>query len=452
MPKIDGVRFLDGNFSKALVLEGPDESLDEYLAEQGIETERYPRGVAKETVLERLEAEQHDLLFKRSQFEVDREVLQASENLAAVMLCCIGDDSVDKQACADEGVMVMNDPVSNGWSVVEMVIGEMVCMARRIFGAVRATDRSVWTKDKHHRYELRGKSLSVIGLGNIGKQVAQMAEHFGMQINFYDNYEVAREVGSTLGWNACSSIREAFEQGDVVTVHVSAEDHRGNDNTGLLNYRDHFSRLAAERPERSPRLFINAARGFLFDPEDLKRAVDEEYVRHALVDVYPEEPGGQEEPWHNPYEDNERIWGTPHIGAATQEAQPRIAGRMGNTTYLFNRYGGIRDEVFGTGKAISVDSDKPPHVLTVVHSDARGTKKAVDDCIYEAGLSNIGSSHRDFARYGFAYDINAIDEPLERDQLRELVKTARSLSEDEQAIRAIRQIDVDAGPELPGAE
>ncbi|MFB6351468.1 MAG: NAD(P)-dependent oxidoreductase, partial [Bradymonadaceae bacterium] len=103
-------------------------------------------------------------------------------------------------------------------------------------------------------------------------------------------------------------------QGDVVTIHVSAEDHRGHDNTGLLNYEDHFSQLAADRPERSPRLFLNASRGFLFDPEDLIRAVDEETVRHALVDVYPEEPGGKQEPWKNPYEGHERIWGTPHIG------------------------------------------------------------------------------------------------------------------------------------------
>ncbi|MFB6371745.1 MAG: 3-phosphoglycerate dehydrogenase, partial [Bradymonadaceae bacterium] len=114
MPKIDGVRFLNSNFRKALVLEGPDESLDDYLAEQGIETERYPRGVDEEKVVERLQQGQHDLLFKRSQFEVNRRVLEASDNLAAVMLCCIGDDSVDKQACGEEGVMCMNDPVSNG--------------------------------------------------------------------------------------------------------------------------------------------------------------------------------------------------------------------------------------------------------------------------------------------------------------------------------------------------
>jgi len=442
MPKVDGVRFLDGHFDSALVLEGPDEDLDEYLAAQRIETERYPRGVDKEKVIERLEAGQHDLLFKRSQFEVDREVLRASENLAAVMLCCIGDDSVDKQACAEEGVMVMNDPVSNGWSVVEMVVGEMICLSRRIFGAVGASNEEVWTKDKRDRYELRGKSLSIIGLGNIGKQVAQMAEDIGMQIHFFDNDEVAREVGSTLGWHACETIAEAFRLGDFVTVHVSAEDYRGTSNVGLLDYERHFSQLGAERDESSPRIFINAARGFLYDADDLIRAVEREEVRRAVVDVYPEEPEGKSEPWDNPYADVDRIWGTPHIGAATQEAQPRIAKRMGNTTYLFNRYGTVRDQVFGGGGGISVDSENPDYVLTVVHSDARGTKKAVDDCIYEAGLSNIGSSHRDFPRYGFAYDVNAVDEPLADEQLEVLVETARSLSDDETAIRAIRLIDV----------
>ena len=452
MPKVDGVRFLKSNFKKAMVLENPDESLDEYLAEQGIETERYPRGVDPEKVIERLEEGQHDLIFKRSRFQVDRRVLQASDELAAVMLCCIGDDSVDKQACAEEGVMVMNDPISNGWSVVEMVLGEMVCLARRIFGAVQATAHSDWTKDKRHRYELRGKSLSIIGLGNIGKQVAQMAEKFGMEINFYDNHEVAREVGSTLGWNACDSLSEAFRLGDFVTVHVSAEDHRGNSNNGLLNYADHFSQLGADRGDKSPRIFVNASRGFLFEPDDLIEAVEEGQVRHALVDVYPEEPSGKTDPWSNPYEGHDRIWGTPHIGAATQEAQPRIAKHMANTTHLFNRYGTVRDEVFATGQSISVDSEDPRYVLTVVHSDARGTKKAVDDCIYEAGLSNLGSSHRDFPRFGFAYDINAIDEPLSESQLEELVSSARSLSDDETAIRAIRMVDVASSPLSAGAE
>ncbi len=444
MPKIDGVRYLNSKFKKALILEHPDPSLDDYLREQGIEPDRRETQDQDE-VIEILKEGQHDLLYKRSRFIVNERVLQASENLAAIMLCCIGDDSVDKQACAREGVQVMNDPISNGWSVVEMVFGEMITMARRIYDSVDKSKQHQWTKDNRHRYELRGKSLSIIGLGNIGKQVAQVAESFHMDVNFYDSAEVPREVGQTLGWNACDSIGEAFRKGDFVTVHVSAEDHRGQSNESLLSYEEHFSQLGADRGENSPRIFLNASRGFLYPPEDLIRAVNEEKIHFAMVDVYPEEPGNKEDSWHNPYADNERIYNTPHIGAATQEAQPRIAKHVSTTTQLFDCYGTIRDTVFSPGHSVGVEAEDPDVILTVSHSDVRGTKKAVDDCIFEAGLSNLQSSHRDFPRYGVAYDVNALDRPLDREQLADLVAQARDITGEEDAIRSIRIIDVGQG-------
>ena len=441
MPKIDGVRYLNSKFQKALILEHPDPSLDDYLRQQGIEPHRVDTQDEDEVVA-LLEEGQHDLLYKRSRFVVNERVLQASENLAAIMLCCIGDDSVDKHACADEGVLVMNDPISNGWSVVELVFGEMITLARRIFEAEKATSKNEWTKDNIHRFELRDKSLSIIGLGNIGKQVAKMAEAFHMEVNFYDSDEVAQEVGNTLGWNQCGSISEAFREGDFVTVHVSAEDHRGHSNEGLLNYEEHFSQLAANRGENSPRIFINASRGFLYDPSDLIRAVEDGKVDYASVDVYPTEPGSKGDAWTNPYSDYDRILNTPHIGAATQEAQPRIAKHKATTTQLFDCYGTVRDTVYAPGHTIGVEAEDPDVILSVVHSDERGTKKAVDDCIYEAGLSNLRSSHRDFPRYGFAYDVNAVDKPLTREQLGRLVEEARDISGDESAIRSIRVIDV----------
>jgi D-3-phosphoglycerate dehydrogenase len=443
MSKRDGVRFLSGVFKKALILENPSTELDRLLEEQGIEADRLPESATldREAVIQRLRDGQHDLIFKRSRFEVDEEVLQASDNLAAVMLCCIGDDSVDKEACAREGILVMNDPVSNGRSVVEMVFGEMICMARRIFHAVERTRESEWTKDNHHRYEIMGKNLSIIGLGNIGKAVAQMAEVFGMNVYFYDTKEVAREVGSTLGWKACKSMEEAFRVADIVTVHVSAEDHRGRTNKNLLTY-DHFSKIGADRGDNSPRIFINAARGFLFDPADLKQAVADGKVSYASIDVYPEEPGSKSDVWVNPYADFSEIVGTPHIGAATQEAQPRIGHKMAYTTQLFNCYGSVRDTVLSPGNNIGVEGSEPRYILTVVHSDARGTKKAVSDAIFDAGLNNLESAHRDFTKYGIAYDISALDKPLTEDQLMAFVESARSISGDRDAIRAVRLIEV----------
>ncbi len=438
-------RVLNDHFEKALILEEPDPSLDDELRKQNIEPERIPKPECydQDAMVERLREGQHDLIFKRSKFVVDEDVVQASDNLAAVMLCCIGDDTVDKAACAEEGVLVLNDPVSNGRSVVEMVMGEMIVLSRRLFAANEAGRQHQWAKDNSERYELMDKSLSVIGLGNIGQQLARLADAFGMEINFYDESDVACEVGTTLGWNECASLSEAFRKGDFVTVHVSAEDPMGEPNEGLLDY-SHFRQLGADRPESSPRAFLNAARGFLYDPEDLNRAIEEGHVRAAAVDVYPVEPGSADEEWDNPYADNDRVVTTPHIGAATQEAQPRIASRMATSTRLLNEQGRVRDTVYGQGQTIGVNAEPPHWVLAVVHSDVRGTKKAIDDSIYEAGASNLQSSHRDFPSLGIAYDVNAIDQPLSDDQLRDLVEKARSLSDDPSAIRTLRQFQVPA--------
>jgi len=439
-------RRLNPRFKKAIILEEPDPSLDDYLRQQGIEPERLPRSATQDVdgVIQRLKEGQHDLLYKRSKFPVDEQVLQASQNLAAIMLCCIGDDTVDKSACAREGVLVLNDPVSNGRSVVEMVIGEMIGLARRIFSANEAGRRHLWTKDSSRRYELLGKSLSIIGLGNIGKQVAKLADAMGMDVHFYDKSEIAREVGSTLGWTACTSLDEAFRKADFVTLHVSAEDPKGHPNRGMIEF-DHFRQLAAARGENSPRGFINAARGFLYDPTDLKRAVEEGHVRAAAVDVFPEEPGSPDEEWHNPYADVEEVVTTPHIGAATQEAQPRIAAHMATSTQMLNEQGMVRDTVFAPGQTIGVNAEPPYWALAVVHSDVRGTKKAIDDSIYEAGASNLQSNHRDFPDFGIAYDVSAIDQPLDDAQLDGMIERAVELSGDTDAIRSIRQFKVNGG-------
>lgn len=440
---ISGVRILRPRFEKALVLEEPDPSLDGFLESLGIEVQRLGPELTerRDRVLEILRTGKHDLIFKRSRFEIDEEVLKASPNLAAIMLCCIGDDSVDKNACAREGVLVMNDPISNGRSVVEMVLGEMICLARRIFEADRDGRQHLWTKQSTGRFELKGKNISIIGLGNIGKQVAQVVDSFGMNVYFYDNRELAREVGEALGWKACNSLAEAFRVADVVSVHVSAEDHRGRTNKMMIDF-DHFSQFALDRPTKSPRIFINAARGFLYDPLDLKRAIAEGLVERAAIDVFPIEPGSKSDPWINPYAEEEMVISTPHIGAATEEAQPRIAQYVATTTRLFNSYGSLRDCVYSPGQSIGVDADQAATILTVIHSDKRGTKKAVDDAIYEAGLNNLESAHRDFPEYGIAYDVSALDRPLNRAQLRELVRLASSLTGDPKAIRAIRQIPV----------
>jgi D-3-phosphoglycerate dehydrogenase len=158
--------------------------------------------------------------------------------------------------------------------------------------------------------------------------------------------------------------------------------------------------------------------------------------------VFPEEPRPGAAAWENPYADEPRVACTPHIGAATEEAQPRIARRVANTMAGFSRYGSLRDCVFEPRAQLSIADEARGHaVLAVVHSTSRGTKKAVDDAIFEAGASNLGSVHRDF-EIGVAYDLSVLDRALRREELDHLVDRAMDLAKDRRAIRAVRQIVV----------
>ncbi|MCK6528708.1 3-phosphoglycerate dehydrogenase [Myxococcota bacterium] len=433
-------RIQRGPLTRALVVENPDPSLDDRLRAGGLEVVRFA-GVPDEDGLVRLlQGGGYHLLFKRSQSPVTARVLDAAPELLGVMLCCIGDDSVDKEACAARGVLVMNDPRSNGRSVAEMVVGELLCGARGLPRAFDEARRGVWAKSAQGRFELKGKVLGVVGLGSIGKQVARLAESIGMSVLFFDTHEVAREVGRAMEWEAAGSLLDLFKRSDAVSLHLSAEDQQGRSNAGLIGA-EHLASLGKEREDSSPRIFVNAARGFLHRPEDLLAAVEAGAIRAAFVDVYPEEPREGGPGWSNPYAGEPRVLCTPHIGAATAEAQPRIAEYVAATARLFSQSGTVRDCVFSPRHRIDVASEaESPYVLAVVHSDARGTKKAVDDAIYDAGCSNLQSIHRDFPRYGVAYELSVLDRPLADDEIRSLIAHAARVSGEPDAIRAVRQI------------
>lgn len=433
-------RILNQRFDKALIIESPHPSLDTRLAEAGIEAIRLDAVPDEETLIRAIQDTGAQVLFKRSRVPVTRRVVESCPNLFAVQLCCIGTDSVDQEACADHGVLVFNDPVSNGRSVVELAVAHLIALSRRLYETDVEMHDSDWKKTASGRFEVLGKELGIVGLGNIGRATARACEALGMRIRFYDNRLVAQEVGLEMGWVRCESLQELFRTSDMVSVHTSARDAWDRDNAGLLD--DVLAELAADRPEGSPRIYLNLARGNLHSSEALKAAVAAGAVRRAAVDVYPDEPAPGQDDWVNPYADEPRVSCTPHIGAATQEAQPRIAYRVSNTIGHYSQYGSLRDCVYEPRAIIDLgDQVRGATLLAVVHGVSRGTKKAVDDAIYEAEGNNLGSAHRDLPN-GVAYDLSVIDRPLSDAALEQLVERAAQLSGDPQAIRSIRQVTV----------
>ena len=433
-------RVMMGKLTSVLVIEGPDLSLDAALTEAGLVVRRVPGAPTESELISLLHETGAHAIFKRSRAPVTRAVIEACPELFAIQLCCIGDDSVDKQAAADHGVLVFNDPISNARSVVELVISHVIALARRMYETDAACRAGVWDKTNEGRYEVKGKVLGVLGLGNIGRQVARAAEAMGMQIRFYDSRYAATEVGIEFGWDEASSMEDLFRRSDFVTAHLSARDAGGHSNDGVLT-RELMAQLGAERGAQSPRIFLNLSRGFLHDPTDLKALIDDGTIRRAAVDVFPEEPRGAEA-WENPYKDHPQVVVSPHIGASTQEAQPRIARRVARTFLRFSHYGSVRDMVFGPKVKLGLveHGGEGKVLLCVAHSTDRGTKRAIDEVIYQAGASNLSSVHKDFEDLGVAYDLAAIDRPLSEGEIRALVGSAADVTGDPQAIRSVRQI------------
>ena len=429
-----------GLLDRALIVESPHVSLDGFLKQSGIEATRLDRVPDEETLIELIQKTGAQILFKRSRVPVSARVIAECPSLMSIQLCCIGTDSVDLEAAADHGVLVFNDPVSNGRSVVELAIAHLIALSRRLYETDVDMHSHRWSKSASGRFEVLGKLLGIVGLGNIGRQVARAAEALGMEIRFFDNRLVAQEVGIEMGWTSCQDPEQLFRSSDMVTVHTSARDAYGSDNAHFLD--DVLHELAADRPEPSPRIFLNLARGNLHRSEALLAAVEQGTIRRAAVDVYPTEPRPGADAWRNPYAGEARVICTPHIGASTQEAQPRIARRVATTTDRFSRLGSLRDCVFEPRATMGLgELSAGKAVLAVVHSVSRGTKKAVDDAIYQAEASNLGSMHRDLPN-GIAYDLSVLDRPLKRPELEALTERAVQLAADARAIRSIRQIVV----------
>lgn len=431
-----------GPLTRALVVENPHVNLDDLLLEGGFtEVVRITAVPDEDELIELVRAHRPHVLFKRSRVPVTRAVLEAATDLVAIQLCCIGDDSIDKVAAAERGVLVFNDPVSNGRSVVELVVGHLIGLSRRLYETWGETHQGTWQKNNRDRYEVRGKVLGIVGLGNIGRAVARVAEGLGMQVLFHDRRTVAQEVGDEMGWEGVDTLDALFRRSDAVTLHVSASDPWGKSNQGLIG-RDVLMQLGADRPPESPRLFINLARGVVHTPEDLIAALDDGAIKRAAVDVYPDEPRNNGAGWDNPYAAYPQVATTPHIGAATQEAQPRIARRVATTVLDFSHSGRVRDCVFSPRTRIVMKDDlhSGRAVLLVVHATTRGTKKALDDAIYESGADNLRSQHRDFGDWGLAVDASLLDRPLSQTDLQRIVDHTASLTGDPHAVRLVRQV------------
>lgn len=245
----------------------------------------------------------------RSKTQLTEKVLKKADKLMAVGCFCIGTNQVALETATKEGICVFNAPFSNTRSVAELVIASAIMLIRRIPDKDKAAHNGIWIKDSSNSREIRGKKLGIVGYGHIGSQVSVLAEALGLDVYYYD-IETKLPLGNA---NHMDSLEALIEKTDIVTLHVP-------ETAGTKNL---FSReiIGKFRPGQ---MLINMSRGNVVDIDALKESIEKGIIAGAAIDVFPEEPKTQGDPFVSPLQNLPNVILTPHIGGSTEEAQWNI--------------------------------------------------------------------------------------------------------------------------------
>ena len=293
---------------KILLLEGVNDSAVELMQAAGYSSiERLPKALDGDALREAVKGVH--LIGIRSRTQIDAEALAAADRLIAIGCFNVGTNQVDVDAARRIGVPVFNAPFSNTRSVAELVIGEIVMLLRRIAPRSMAAHAGGWDKSATDSHEVRGKTLGIVGYGNIGSQLSYLAEALGMRVVFYDHTDKLRH-GNT---EPTATLHDLLAQSDVVSLHVPETPATA----GMIG----AAEIAAMKPGA---YLINNSRGTVVDLEALAAALREGRLRGAAIDVFPVEPGSNAEAFRSPLQGLPNVILTPHVGGSTEEAQERI--------------------------------------------------------------------------------------------------------------------------------
>ncbi len=314
---------------RALLLEQVHPDAQTLLENAGVVVETLPRALDDDELVQRLPGVQ--LLGIRSKTQLTRRALDAATDLVAIGAFCIGTNQIDLDVASDRGIAVFNAPFSNTRSVVELAIAELIALTRRLTEKNEGMHAGVWDKSADGAHEVRGRTLGIVGYGNIGTQLSVLAENLGMRVVFFD----AADKLALGNAQRAGSLDELLAQADVVTLHV---DGRAS-NKGIFGE----AQFAAMRADS---ILLNLSRGFVVDYAALRRHIESGHIAGAAVDVFPTEPRGRGDEFVSELRGLPNVILTPHIGGSTEEAQRDIgnfvAGKFrdyiaeGNTSMSVN--------------------------------------------------------------------------------------------------------------------
>lgn len=345
------------------------------------------------------------LLGIRSKTQITPKVLEAAKKLQAIGCFCIGVNQVNLKAATKQGVAVFNAPYSNTRSVAELIIGLSIMLIRRIPDKNKAAHEGVWMKEAKGSYELRGKTLGLVGYGNIGSQVSVLAEALGMKVMFYD-VETKLPLGNA---HAAKSLKDLLAQSDVVSLHVPETAQTKN----LINKSNikHFKKGA---------ILINYARGEVVELPALAKALQEGLLNGAAIDVFPVEPEKNGDSFATPLQGLPNVILTPHIGGSTEEAQQNIGEDVSNKLFQYLEKGITTGS--HTVPALNLPPVEKAHRILHIHKNVPGVLSAINTQLSNHNINIVGQYLKTNDDIG--YVVLDVDQRLSKQAL-ELLKDVK---------------------------
>jgi D-3-phosphoglycerate dehydrogenase len=390
-----------------LFLENISDAAVMHFKDTGYSSVRKLGGALSEDDLAREIKDVH-LLGIRSKTMITPRVLDAAKKLQAIGCFCIGVNQVDLKSATQHGVVVFNAPYSNTRSVAELVIGASIMLIRRIIDKNNAAHKGIWMKESRGSYELRGKTLGIIGYGNIGTQVSVLAESLGMKVLFYDII-TKLPLGNA---QATKTLKELVGQSDIITLHVPETIQTRNlVNKNLL------------RQFKKGSILINYARGEVVDLEALAKSLQDGWIGGAAIDVYPSEPEKNGEAFQNPLQNLSNVILTPHIGGSTEEAQYHIGEDVSNKLFQFLEMGITLGS--HTVPALDLPIQEGTHRILHIHRNVPGVLSEINTQLSNHNINILGQSLKTNEEIG--YVVLDVDKKLSEKALDLLKKVKHTI-------------------------
>ena len=345
----------------------------------------------------------------RSRTQLTAEVLAQAPKLSAIGCFCIGTNQVDLDAAARRGIPVFNAPFSNTRSVAELVLGEIIMLMRGIPAKNATLHRGGWDKSAAGSFEVRGKTLGIVGYGHIGTQIGILAEQLGMRILFHD-VEKKLPLGNA---RQAQGLDALLAEADAVTLHVP-------ETPATMNMIA-APQLARMKPGG---LLINASRGTVVDIDALAAALDSGRVAGAAIDVFPVEPKGNDSRFESPLTRFDNVILTPHIGGSTAEAQANIGGEVAEKLIRYSNNGSTVSAV--NFPEVSLPEHTGKCRLLHIHRNVPGIIAHINERFSRAGINVAAQYLQTNALVGYVViDIDGDASQVALDELSAIEGTIR---------------------------